>query len=109
MIGMCEVATRAQDRAHLGAAQDRQIEVENDQVGRGVRHNAECPVAARDDIHGRIAEAFEPMLDEQRDIVLVLDEEDAREMTHRRGHPNRRCSVLVTRRLTSRNVRLDRV
>jgi hypothetical protein len=66
------VGARPQDAADFHAADDRQIQVEDDEVGRFFGDRLQRGVAAADDVRFRVAGALECVLDETRDIVLVL-------------------------------------
>ena len=72
---MLRVRTRAQDPADVVAAQHRQIEVENHEVGRPVGDGVERGVSGADHLGLRLAAAFERVLDETGDVLLVLDDE----------------------------------
>ena len=53
----------------------RQIQVEDDQVGRFLRDGLQRRVAAADDVGIDVAAAFEGVLNEACDVVLVFDDE----------------------------------
>jgi len=71
------VGSRAQDTAHFDAADDGQIEIQDDEVGRLVGHRLQRRVAAADDMGFGVAGALERMFDESGDVVLVFDNQDA--------------------------------
>ena len=83
----------ADDAADLAAAQDRQVQIENDEIGRLLRQCAERLVAAIDDVDEGVEGALERMLDERRDVLLVLDDQNAWRRhagrTSRRNRSNR--------------------
>lgn len=67
----------SQDAAHFGAAQDRQIEVEDDQIGRLRRDRLQRIVATAHDLGIGFAAALEGVLDQARNVAIVFDDEDA--------------------------------
>ena len=71
------VGARSQDPADLEAAEDRQVEVEDDQIGRPLGDGLQRGVAGADDLGLGVAAALERVLDESGDVVLVFDDEDA--------------------------------
>ena len=78
MIGSVAVAGRARmQAADLRAVEDRQVQVENEQVGRRVAHGLEGRVAAGHDLHDGVPGALQRVLDELRDVRLVVDDENA--------------------------------
>src|ERR1051325_2671406 len=70
------LGTAAHDAAHFHAAQHRQIQIENHQIGHILCHALERGVAAARDVHRHGAFAFERVLDESRNVLLVLDDEN---------------------------------
>ena len=68
---------RPQEAADLGAVQDRQIQVEDQQVRRRVADRPEGRVAGRDDVDAGVALALERVLDELGDVDFVFDDQDA--------------------------------
>jgi hypothetical protein len=86
------VGARTQDAAHLEPADDRQIEIENDQVGRPVGDRFERRVARRDDARVGVTAPLEGVLDQPGDIWLVFYYQDMRS-----GHePSRAYRPKVT-------------
>jgi hypothetical protein len=77
MIGTCLASARAENPAHFHAVQHRQIEVEDDQVGRPVRDDLQCRVSAADDFRFGLPASFERMFDQPCDVLLVFDNEYA--------------------------------
>ena len=78
MIGTCRaVGPRSQDAADFDAAHHRQVEIQDDEVRRLVGHGFERRVAAADDVRLGVAGAFEGVLDEAGDVLLVFDDEYA--------------------------------
>ena len=69
------IGSAAQDPADFEAAQNREVQVEDDEVGRTGRHRPERRIAARHDLRIVIPPTLERMLDERRDVVFVLDDE----------------------------------
>ena len=79
MIGICcGIRARAQDAADLEAVQHRQIEVQDDQVGRLIDHRLERGVAARHHVDNRVAIAFERVFDQTGDVLFVFDDQNPR-------------------------------
>jgi hypothetical protein len=73
MIGMCAVSSRVRTiPAHLDATQYRQVEVENDQIGLGLRQAAQRRIAGPDDVHLHLTGLLERVLDEPGNILLVF-------------------------------------
>ena len=71
------VGARAQNPAHLGAAEHRQIEVENDQVREVIGHHLQRFVSAADDLRLGLAASLERVFDQPGEILLVFDNEHA--------------------------------
>src|SRR6187551_2190422 len=69
--------TAAQDAAHLETAEDREVEVEDHQVGRLGGDGLQRVIACADDERLGLAGALERVLDQTGDVVLVLDDEDS--------------------------------
>ena len=67
---------RAKQSADFEAAQHRQVEIEQDQIGRLCRRRLERGIAAGDDLDVDVAAALERVLDELGDVVFVFDDED---------------------------------
>ena len=82
---MLAVAGRLRyDTADLRPAQDRQVQVQDDDVGRLLRNRAERGVSARNDLNLSVPCPLQRVFDEPGNIVLVLDDEDARRPVHHR-------------------------
>jgi hypothetical protein len=77
MTGRVLVASRAQPAADLEARHARQHPVEDDEVGRRFDQPQFGLVAAFDRL-GDVALGFEVISQQQREIGLVFDDEDAR-------------------------------
>ena len=60
------------------AAQHRQIEIENDQIGRLLAGGLQRLVAAAGDLDDGVARSLERVFDEAGDVVFVFDDEHAR-------------------------------
>ncbi len=69
------IRSRSQNAAHFHAADDGQIEIENDEVGRFLGDRLQRGVAAVDDVGFGVAGPFERMFDESRDVLLVFDDQ----------------------------------
>ena len=65
----------AQDAEELEPVEQRQAEVEQDEIGRIARDGGEGRRAGADDVGADFAAAFERVLDEIGDIPFVLDDE----------------------------------
>ena len=77
MIGTCgHVGARPQDAADFEAADDRQIQVEDDEIGRALGDRLQRGVAGADDLRVGVAAALQGVLDQAGDILLVFDNED---------------------------------
>jgi hypothetical protein len=74
---MLDVRPAPQKAAHFGPAQDWQIEIENDEVGRTRGDGFERGIAAADDLGISLAAPLERVFDEAGDVVLVFDNQDA--------------------------------
>ena len=70
------LVARAQDPTHVDAAQDGQIQIENDQVGNPFGCHTQCGIAGADNLRLGVAAALERMLDEPGDILFVFDDEN---------------------------------
>ena len=78
MIGTCaRVGPRAQDAAHLEAAEHRQVEVEDDQIGRLFGDGLSAASPDADDLGVGFAAPLERVLDQPGDVLLVFDNQDA--------------------------------
>src|SRR5262249_44940188 len=71
------VGTRSKNPTHLDAAQDRKIQVENDQIWWTVCDDLQSGVAALDDFCLSLAASLQRVFDETGDILLVLDNQNA--------------------------------
>jgi hypothetical protein len=69
------VGARPQDAAHFHAAHDRQIQIQNDQIRWFFRDVLQRRVSAADDEGIDVAAAFEGVLNQSCDVVLVFDDE----------------------------------
>ena len=87
---MPAVRAAAQDAAHLEAAEDREVEIQDHQVGRLGGDGLQRVVAAADDVRLGFAGALERVLDQTGDVVLVLDDENS-VPGHRKRAPRRRA------------------
>jgi hypothetical protein len=70
------VDPRSQDATDVETADDRQVQVEDDQVGRLFGHRRQRGISGGDDLGVGVATPFERVLDESGDVVLVFDDED---------------------------------
>ena len=75
---MRNVGARAQDPADLEAADDRQIQIQDDQVGLAIGDGVQRRVARADDERVGVAAALEGVLDEAGDIGFVFDNQYVR-------------------------------
>ena len=71
------IGTGAENPADLHAAHDGEVEVENDQIWRPVRHRLERGITGSDDLGVGLSTALQRVLDEPGDVLLVFDDEDA--------------------------------
>ncbi|HXH34348.1 MAG TPA: hypothetical protein VNJ54_08045, partial [Plantibacter sp.] len=62
---------------------DREIHIEDDEIGCVVRDRPERGISAAHYFDDRVAGAFERMLDQSSDILLVFNYEDTGHPTHR--------------------------
>jgi len=69
------VGARAQNPAHLEAAQDRQIEVEDDEIRHPLGDGFERGVARSDDVRLGFSPSLEGVLDQSGDVLFVFDDE----------------------------------
>ena len=71
------IGSRSEDAADLEPAQYRQVEIENDQIGRAGSHGFQRGIAAADDLGVGAAASFERVFDETGDVLFVFDDEHA--------------------------------
>jgi hypothetical protein len=74
---------RLENATDLNPAEDGEVEIENNQVGGLFADRAKGGVAARDDLDAGVSRSFERVFDETGDILLVLDDEHARQLVRR--------------------------
>ena len=78
MIGSDPASDRARRIRHTSRPlEDRQVQVEDEEIGRPLGDGFEGRLAGTDDIGVSIAVAFEGVFDEPGDILLVFDDEYA--------------------------------
>jgi hypothetical protein len=88
---VARVRPRSQDAAHLEAAQDREIQVEDDQVGRVVDDGLQRRVARAHELDARVAVALEGMLDEPADVLFIFNDENPRRLRDGLERRDRLC------------------
>jgi hypothetical protein len=66
---------RPENPAHFESAQHRKIEVEHNQIRCAIGDGFECFVAAADDVHLDVATLFQAVLDQPRNVLLVVHDE----------------------------------
>jgi hypothetical protein len=74
---MSRVGPCPENPAYLDPAQYRQIEVQDDQVGRTVGDDLQRRVSAANDFRFGLSAAFERVFDQPCDVLLVFDDEHA--------------------------------
>ena len=73
---MAAFGAATENAADFEAAQHRQVEIENHQVRRVRGDRLQRIVSGADDVRFGLAGAFEGVLDQTGDVVLVFDDED---------------------------------
>jgi hypothetical protein len=72
----------AEQPADLSAAQHRQIQIEDDEIGRLLVDGPEGHVTARHNLDDAVSGPFQRMLDQARDVLFIFDDEHARRTAH---------------------------
>src|SRR5262245_35272761 len=86
---MTGIGPRSEHAAYLEAAQDRQVEIEDDQIGRPRRHGFQRCVAASDNFGIGATASFERVFDETSDILFVFDNKHSVLLHVGSGHSSR--------------------
>ena len=73
---MRRIGARPEDAADFEAADDWQVQVENDEIRRPIGDRFERRIAGADDARVGVAAAFESVLDQPGDVGFVFDDED---------------------------------
>ena len=68
----------SQQPADLGAAQHRQVQIEDDEIGQLLIDGAKGDVSARHNLNDPVTGPLQRVFDETRDVLFVLDDEHAR-------------------------------
>ena len=77
------VGIAAHDAADLGAVDDGQIDIENDEIGCRLPDRPERGISAAHDVHLGVPRSFERVFDQRSDILLIFNHEDTGDPTHR--------------------------
>jgi hypothetical protein len=78
MIGIAALDARPQQPAHLETVDEREIQIEQDEAGRGFHNRLECRGSGGHHFHFELAPAFESVFHEPGDVRLVLDNQHPR-------------------------------
>lgn len=71
------VGAAPENAAHFDAAQDRQVQVEDDEIGRPRGDRFQRQIAAADNLGFGVAGPLERVFDEPCDVLLVFDNQYA--------------------------------
>ncbi len=71
-----DVGARSQDAAHFEPAHHRQVQVQDDEIGRTFGHDSQRGVAGADDLRLSVAPALEHVFDQTCDVLFVFDNEN---------------------------------
>ena len=75
-LGCRCVGPGSEDAADGATADDREVQVEDDQIGRLFGHRRQRGISRRHDLGFGVASPLEGVLDETGDVALVVDDED---------------------------------
>src|SRR5215212_8292649 len=87
---MCRRRSCAKNAAHFETIENRQIEVEDDQVRSALRDGFQRRIAGGHDVNGSFESSFECVLEQIGEIRLVLDNKNVRTL-HSISLVSRRC------------------
>ena len=73
---LLQIRARSNDSADLDAVDDRQIQIQDQQIRWTFGHRLERRVAAEDNVGFGVGSAFERVLDETGDVSLVFDNQN---------------------------------